>query len=224
MQNSTTAKTRLGIFGGTFDPIHLGHIIPASDLAKQLTLDTIYLMPAHIPPHKSETSVNALHRSAMVSKVCQQQPLFKLDQRELKRSTPSYTIDSIKELIAEQPNSVIYFFIGADSLLALPSWHKVEELLTLCHFVVCARPGYQLDTLNDAVYNNRLTTSLNDLRANDFGKIYIAETQQLDISSTQLRAALKNQSKSAAESTCKFNKYLPLEVYNYIKLHNLYQE
>lgn len=207
----------IGIYGGTFDPIHLGHTVPVKDLAAQLHLDTVHLLPAHIPPHKNNTTANALQRKLMVEKVCHVEPLFTLDERELKRSTPSYTIDTIKELNSQFPAHTLYFFIGTDSLLQLPSWHKIAELLTLCHFVVTSRPGYDISQLSHPLLNNRLTRNKNDLHSSKAGKIFIGETEQVDISSTQLRTLLKQQNTT---NNCK--NYLLADVYNYILQNKLY--
>ena len=96
--NKVKQLTRIGILGGTFDPIHFGHINPAINTAKWLELSQLILLPAHIPPHKSQTKASALHRKAMVSLVCDDYPLFKLDDRELLRSSPSYTVETLKEM------------------------------------------------------------------------------------------------------------------------------
>lgn len=217
-----TEQKSIGILGGTFDPIHMGHTIPSEYLAKKLNLNTVYLLPAHIPPHKQSTSVSASHRLQMVGQVCANHPLFTLDARELKRTTKSFTIDSIKELKLEQPNSTIYFFIGTDSLLTLPTWYQIEEILSLCHFVVSSRPGYQLpesrtDTKNNSnndFYHGRLTTEVADLKSVNCGKILIIDTPKVNISSTELREKLKQQQCCAD--------YIDPFVYQYIKQQGLY--
>ena len=95
--------------GGTFDPIHNGHIETARETAKWLNVGKLFLLPAHIPPHKSSTSANALHRETMVRIICQKYPLFQLDNRELKRQTSSYTVTSLQEIKQEQPESIVFF-------------------------------------------------------------------------------------------------------------------
>ncbi|MEW6996806.1 nicotinate-nucleotide adenylyltransferase [Colwelliaceae bacterium BS250] len=211
----------IGIYGGTFDPIHLGHTVPVKDLAAQLNLDAVYLLPAHIPPHKNSTTANALQRKLMVEKVCHVEPLFTLDDRELNRTTPSYTIDTIKELNNQYPDHTLYFFIGTDSLLQLTSWHKIAELLTLCHFVVTSRPGYDISQLNQPLLNNRLTRNKKDLLLSRAGKIFIGETKQVNISSTELRTRLRSPL-NRQNSTNNCRPYLLADVYNYILQNKLY--
>lgn len=214
MKQPINNKQAIGIFGGTFDPIHLGHIEPVVHLAKQLNLQHVKLMPAHILPHKPQPIASVDERLDMVKLVCQQYPIFHLDCRELHRDSKSYTIDSIKELRAENPDSTIYFFIGTDSLLSLETWYQIDALLNLCHFVVSARPGYKTEHLTNPFFKQRLVFNESELLKHPVGKIFIAQTPQLDISSTKLRAELK--------STRSLEQFLPESVASYIKTKQLY--
>ena len=212
-----TPKT-IGLFGGTFDPIHLGHIVPVIDLAAQINLDKVFLIPANIPPHKSAASASSLHRKAMVELVCTKYPLFTLDDRELKRNKASYTIDSLKEIKQQFPNAILYFFIGTDSFLDLPSWHQIDEIMKLCHFVVTTRPGYTVKLDGKPWFSNKVTTNQQEFLASQFGKIFLAETAQIDISSTTIRTFLNKKAKLAKPLT----DVLCPEVLAYIKDNDLY--
>lgn len=138
----------IGILGGTFNPIHLGHTLPAKAVAAHLLLDEILLIPASIPPHKTSPNVSAKHRTAMVKLACDAELLFSCDERELKRDGYSFTVDTLKELSKEHPSACLYFIMGLDSLLTFTAWHKYQEILSLCHIVVNTRPNYQLSDIN----------------------------------------------------------------------------
>ncbi|WOH37559.1 nicotinate-nucleotide adenylyltransferase [Thalassotalea fonticola] len=208
-------QQHIGIFGGTFDPIHLGHTKPSEDIAKQLGLSQVLLVPAHIPPHKQSTVASTLQRKKMVELVCNESSLFTLDERELKRHTKSVTIDSIKELKQQHPNARLYFFIGTDSLISLPTWHQIQELLTLCHFVVSTRPGYCPTTLCDESICKRITDDINLVKQQSAGKILLLETCQVNISSTEIRKKLNG------KEDC--SEFLSKSVAQFIEQHKLYR-
>ena len=209
---------RIGILGGTFDPIHIGHINPAKQVAKWLSLDKLTLLPAHIPPHKSSTSANALQRRDMVNLVCKNYNSFELDARELTRHTPSFTVETLQEIKAESPHSQLFFIIGMDSLLNFTSWHQWQEILTLCHLVVNSRPTYDLSTMNNetkTLLKKHRATDLSEINQCESGRIFIHENQHWDVSSTQLRTQLKNQ-----QST---HNSIPECVLNFITQEQLYR-
>ncbi|MDN3652566.1 nicotinate-nucleotide adenylyltransferase [Thalassotalea ponticola] len=209
------APHRIGIFGGTFDPIHFGHITPCKDLAQALELEQIRLMPANIPPHKANAHATSGHRLAMVKLVCQNEPLFVCDSRELNRQQASYTINSIVELATEYDNAQLFFFIGTDSLLNLHTWYQIDRLLQHCHFVVSTRPGYALTAMSDSPLVQRLTTDVEQVLARPAGGILLVDTCQIDISSTQIRQSIAQQQDVSA--------YLPDYICKYIRENNLYQ-
>jgi len=187
----------IGILGGTFDPIHLGHTQSAQAVANELGLTKILLIPAHIPPHKiSEKLVphaSAKQRAAMVEIACQESTLFSCDQRELKRSGHSYTVDTLKELKQQSPNQPLYFIIGMDSLLTFTQWYQYQEILSLCHLVVNTRPNYSLERLNETtktLLNNYQTTDITQLSLFESGKIFFVNKCFFDISSTHIRQRL----------------------------------
>lgn len=208
-------QTPLGIFGGTFDPVHLGHLLPVTDAAREIGLHRVKLLPCHIPAHKATPTVSAAQRLAMVRLVCAKWPLFELDDRELRRDSPSYSVDTLNEYRREEGNRPLVFFIGLDSLKNLNSWHRWQEILTLCHLVVCRR-GDCLASFNPDVsrlLEQHRTRDARHLKEKPAGLIYLADTRELAISSTELRESL-----ARGEAT----DLLPEEVLAYIQLHGLY--
>lgn len=207
----------MGVFGGTFDPIHYGHIKPLLEISAHLPFDSISLLPAHVPPHKTNTHTELKHRLSMLELVCQQYPLFHIDKRELRRKTPSFTVDTLEEIKREQPNTTICFFIGFDSLINLPSWHRWQALFSLCHLIVQERPNYHAKHLPSNMkeqISERQVHNLQQLSTTSAGSIYFSKHQHVDVSSTHIRAALtKNLS-------C--DDLLPAPVLRYIKQHSLY--
>jgi len=142
--------SNIGILGGTFNPIHLGHTLPAKAVAAHLSLDEILLIPASIPPHKASPNISAKHRATMVKLACDAEPNFSCDERELQRNGHSFTVDTLRELSQCHPNTHLYFIMGLDSLLTFTTWHKHQEILSFCHLVVNTRPNYQLSNINQA--------------------------------------------------------------------------
>jgi nicotinate-nucleotide adenylyltransferase len=207
----------LGIFGGTFDPLHMGHINPVIQAATQLSIKQIALIPCHIPSHKSLATVSSEHRLAMVKLVCQQYAIFFPDEREITRSKPSYTIDTLTELRQLHPNTPLCFFIGMDSLLSLPGWHHWQALFELCHFVVCQRGGHreQFSPQITQLLEQRQVTEPDEIHKSLAGKIYIADTEPLNLSSTGLRARLLKQQS--------VDRLIPRAVLNYIQEQGLYR-
>jgi len=133
----------LALFGGTFDPIHYGHLRPVEQLAREIHLDKVVLIPNNVPPHRPQPEASAEQRLAMLQLAIEGNPLFAIDQRELRRDTPSYTIETLETLRKEYGNvTPLAFIIGQDSLLSLHKWHRWEALLNFCHLVVMRRPGY----------------------------------------------------------------------------------
>jgi nicotinate-nucleotide adenylyltransferase len=208
----------LGIFGGTFDPIHFGHIEPVIEAAKQVNIEKIALMPCHIPTHKIVSKTSSHHRLEMVKLICQQYPIFYPDDREIKRGIPTYSIDSIREFRQQHPKRSLCFFIGMDSLLTINKWYQWQELFGLCHFVVCQRPGHDTEFSPEIVrlLQDRQVTDPSELHLTPSGKIYIAETIKIAISSTNLRQRL--------QANLPVDKLVPKSVINYIQQYKLYQD
>ncbi|WP_394130475.1 nicotinate-nucleotide adenylyltransferase [Shewanella maritima] len=182
---------RIGIVGGTFDPIHLGHIQPALAALTQLQLDKLWLMPNHIPPHKNGAHVSTEHRIAMVKDICQQYPQFELCDIEIERDSPSYSVTTLGLLKQTYPQHTFYFIMGMDSFVNLPSWYQWQSLFDYCHIALCARPGWTSPTdnvmqlqLHERICNNPTIQS-------DGGHIFRVDAPMLAISSTEIRQHLQ---------------------------------
>ncbi|WP_392561682.1 nicotinate-nucleotide adenylyltransferase [Orbus sturtevantii] len=215
------AKVLTALFGGTFDPIHYGHLLPAIALAKEIKLAHISLLPNHIPPHKPQPEATTSQRLAMLRLAIENYPIFSIDMREItkaKLDKPSYTIDTLKAWRNENGNSQgLAFILGQDSLLNLPTWHNWQTLLDYCHLLICRRPGYA-DNTNDPFLKKWIkrhqTNDIALLHQNSNGSIYFANTPLEDISATEIRQQIS--SKKSCETL------LPAKVWQYIQIHHLY--
>ena len=196
---------RVGLFGGTFDPPHVGHLILASEARSQLELTRVLWTVTPDPPHKQDQSITALeHRLAMVKLAIEDNPSFELSDVELNRPGPHYTIDTIKLLAQQNPNAEIVPIIGGDSLNDLPTWHQPRELLYAAHWVgVMRRPGEEPNL--DALERELPGIS---------SKIHYVDAPLLEIASREIR--------DRAASGKPFRYYLPESVYEYIEQHQLY--
>lgn len=185
---------KIGIFGGTFDPPHFGHLLMANEVRFRLNLDEIWFMPNQQPPHKLKTSnTTNENRLQMLLKAIHGQPQFRIETIEFSRSGPSYTIDSIMVLKDQFPLNQFYFIIGADMIEYLPKWHRIDDLIQLVQFVGVKRPGYTEDT--------------------DYPIIYV-EAPLIEISSKMIRNRIQN------KETIRY--LLPEAVREYIKEKQLY--
>jgi nicotinate-nucleotide adenylyltransferase len=137
---------RLGLFGGTFDPIHLGHLRAAENALEGLELDRVAFVPAATPPHRAEPSSSALDRYAMTALATAGHPRFAVSDVELRRDGPSYTVDTVAGLRRESPEYDVFVIVGSDTLPEMATWKEHERLMTLCTVAVVARPGEALSS------------------------------------------------------------------------------
>ena len=182
----------IGIFGGTFDPIHCGHLRTAFELWQELRLEEVRLLPAGTPPHRDQLYASAAMRLKMVRAAVADQPSFVVDDREVRRTGVSYSVDTLTELRQENPQRSLCLLLGMDAFLGLPHWHRWRELLTLAHIVVAHRPGWHAPTsgpLGEVMVDHG-TGSIAELHEQPCGRIYVHAGTQLEISSTELRALL----------------------------------
>jgi len=212
-------KQLQALFGGTFDPVHYGHLKPVEALANQIGLSRVIIMPNNVPPHRPQPEATSAQRKHMVELAIADKPLFALDERELKRESPSYTAQTLKDWREEQgPIRPLAFIIGQDSLLSFPTWHDYDTILDNSHLIVCRRPGYPL-TMADPTHQQWLTSHLthdvDDLHALSAGKIYLAETPWFNISATLIRERLEQ------GQAC--DDLLPAAVLDYIISQRLYR-
>ncbi|UAA39941.1 nicotinate-nucleotide adenylyltransferase [Paraneptunicella aestuarii] len=211
-----TMQPVIGIYGGTFDPIHYAHIFPVQQAAQQVGIEQVKLMPCHIPPHKNQPNTKPSDRLAMVKLVSEHVTIFSADDRELRRHKASYTIDTLEEMRSENPNSPICFFIGMDSLTSFHQWHRWQDILDYCHLVVCCRPGYHQEQQTDIAdfLQQRETAKPQDLHDKLNGHVFYAQTDEIDISSTMIRENLR--------VGLPVDELLPPYILSYIRQHHLY--
>ena len=142
LRSSKGEAVRIGILGGTFDPVHFGHLILAETCRDVLRLDQFRFVPVGDPPHKPDAKISdGQSRADMLLLAVSGYPEFVIDRRELKRNGPSFTVDTLAELTAENPGSELFFLMGADSLRELPTWRQPERIAELATIVACNRPG-----------------------------------------------------------------------------------
>ena len=209
----------IGILGGTFNPIHNGHLRLAERLEQTLAFETVRFMPAAIPALKDMPNVSAEQRADKVKLAIFDHSTFQIDTRELERSGPSYSIDSLVSLRKELGDKVsISWLIGSDAFAKLNTWHRWNELLDHCHFVVVKRPHSEDLTWNAEIHSLvelHQTNDVNVLKNSASGKILIQKIATLDISSTQIREQIA--------SKTNVSDVMPKSVINYIQQHQLYQ-
>lgn len=201
-ENRDQPGMKVGILGGSFDPIHLGHLQLAQWAVEKLDLKKVLFIPAATPPHKQNIDLTPeYHRLEMVRLAIQEFPNFQVSDIEIKRKGVSYTIDTIRELkkILYLSGEDLYLIIGADNLLTFYSWREPEKILEECQVVAFRRPGFNLKNLNQ------------NLRR----KVKIIDAPLIDISSTEIRKILKNGGSA--------DKLVPEPVWNYIQQNHLYR-
>ena len=207
------------LFGGTFDPIHFGHLRPVEALAQQVGLKKVTLLPNNVPPHRPQPEASARQRVEMLRCAIATRPLFDIDTRELERDTPSWTVATLEALRAERgAEQPLGFIIGQDSLLTLAKWHRWQDLLSLCHLLVCQRPGYatQMETPEMQQWlDAHRAQHAEQLHQSPAGLIWLADTPLLDISATEIRQR-RHQGQSCTD-------LLPDAVIDYIDRAGLYR-
>jgi nicotinate-nucleotide adenylyltransferase len=197
---------RIGIFGGTFDPPHLGHLILASEAHAQLKLRRLLWVLTPVPPHKLNRPISSLEdRLAMVKLALKDEPAFELSNIEIERPGPHFTLDTIRVFSSQYPNADLILLLGGDSLRDLPTWHRPADLVTACHQIgVMRRPG-------DSIDMNKLDGQIPGLK----DKVKFVEAPLLEIASSEIRRR--------AARGLQFKYYLLPAVCHYIQEHNLYK-
>ncbi|MEQ9463069.1 MAG: nicotinate-nucleotide adenylyltransferase [Haliea sp.] len=216
--NAATASP-VAVLGGTFNPIHNGHLRSALELVEMLGLERLHLMPAANPPHRPAPACPAECRADMVELAVAGEPRLVCDRRELDRSGPSWTIDSLAGLRHDYgPARSLGMVLGCDALLGLAGWHRWQALLDYAHVIVIARPGWQLPAAGpvaDWLAAHRVE-SAGALRARPAGGVLMLELRPLDISATDIRALCR------AGRSARY--LLPEPVLDYIETRQLYRD
>ena len=186
------ATRPLALLGGTFDPVHLGHLRVAWEAAEFLAAD-VHLMPAKVPPHRAQPLASAEQRVAILRAALQGQDRLLLDERELRRDGPSYTVDTLIELRKEiGPGRPVVLLVGADAYAGLPAWHRWRELFDLAHIGVLTRAGHEIietPELSEQVGRRRASAAA-DLGQSACGRVIGIRVSALEISATQIRQTL----------------------------------
>jgi nicotinate-nucleotide adenylyltransferase len=190
----------IGIFGGTFNPVHWGHIRTALDIKNVLQLSEMLLIPCGIPPHRELPDVSSDVRLAMLKAAIEGTAGLKIDERELKRAGPSYTVDTLQSFSDELPDESMALCVGADAFLKLHSWHQWERLFDFAHIVVAYRPGWPIDAIKQQVPNEfwnaiekRWVQNPIDLKQKSAGFIFQHSVTKIEISSSNVRYRVANQ-------------------------------
>lgn len=213
----------IGIFGGSFDPIHHGHLRSALDICRVLNIAQVTFVPTYISPHKSTKLLpnnnsiesNNNHRLNMLTLATSTCDYFNVSDYEITRTDISFTINTIEHIRQQQPNSPIFFLMGLDSLLSFTRWHRWQDILNQCHLIVSHRPGYDInDALTLELLNKYQTTEVSHLYKSIGGAIYLHQAYPLDISSSNIRELTKNLQS--------IDYLTPPSVVDYIKQHQLY--
>lgn len=226
----------IGIIGGTFDPIHYGHLRPALEIAEQFDLDEVRFIPSANPPHRWKPIASAEHRLNMVKLAVEGFPLFSVDDREYHRQGSSYTVDTLQSILDEEQTNLdeeqadeeqtndesttpsLLMMLGLDAFQSFTQWHDWQRILELTHIVVSTRPGYLLETKSldksDEWMQGRVVDSVSELKQKQAGCIFFSEVTALDISATNIRKQLL----SGASSRF----LMPEKVLDYIEEHDLY--
>lgn len=200
---------KVGIYGGTFDPIHMGHLITANDILEKCGMDKVVFMPTGNPPHKSGKSVTGVHhRVNMIKAATAGMDRLGISMVEAEREGATYTVDTMRCLTASNDDIRYYFIIGSDVVLDILSWKEVEEVFKLCAFLVMLREGYD---------DEKVLKKVDELRKDYGAEIVLAPVSRIDVSSTDVKKLL-----SANASDIELEKVLPSGTLQYIRENNLY--
>ena len=185
------SKSSLAVFGGTFDPVHVGHLCVAWEAAELLDADVL-MMPSNIPPHRPPPIASAEKRVAMLEVALRDQSRLILDTRELQRDGPSWTVDTMVELRAEQGDRPLILLLGADAFAGLPAWHGWQQLFDLVHIGVLSRPGLKATLPQDLqqATKARWVEAASELDTQPAGKLIALAVTPLEISATRIRELL----------------------------------
>jgi nicotinate-nucleotide adenylyltransferase len=213
----------IALLGGTFDPVHYGHLRFADAVRRALGLTEVRLVPARDPPHRGSPSAPAADRLAMLRLAVTEFPGLVVDDRELRRAGKSYTVDTLTDLRRDYPDHPLLLLLGADAFRGLPTWHRWRELFDLAHLVVVERPGVDLEAALPApllaIWRERRVTDQGSLFLRPAGAILMQGIAPLDVSATAIREHFSK----GAGAALMGRGLLPPAVLAYIDRHHLYR-
>ena len=204
----------IGIYGGTFNPVHYGHLRTALEIKDLLGLSELRLVPCRLPPHRDEPDVTAEQRCEMLQLAIAGSEGMCVDPCELQREGPSYMVDTLAEIKRQQPHETLVLIMGMDAFQGLERWSRWQQLFDWAHIVVMTRPGFSLEGLG-ASFVSRLLANHEQLSQQSAGGLWFQEVTQLNISATQIRALL------AKQGDVRF--LVPEQVLDFIKQNGLYR-
>jgi nicotinate-nucleotide adenylyltransferase len=224
-------KKRIALYGGTFDPVHVGHIAVAHGLSKLFALDEVLFIPAALAPHKRESKVTpAFHRYAMLALATQDEPLMRVSTIELDAPGRPYTFETLVQVQESMGSEAQLFFVmGADSWMEITTWREWERVLTLTNHIVVARPGYEWDAshitpaIRERIVDLRGADAdaermAQEIDGSDHAKIYITDAVNMDVSATMIRRAVRE-----GQDT-DWLRLVTTSVADYIRKYGLYRE
>jgi nicotinate-nucleotide adenylyltransferase len=217
-------EKRIGLLGGTFNPIHLGHLRAAEEVQEKFSFDTILFIPSYIPPHKLTTEMAAPEdRLAMVKLAVRTRPRFAASSIEIEARQTSYSIITLDKAKKAYPGAWLFFIVGVDAFLEIETWKSYREVLEQCPFIVVSRPGYGLDQAGEALpeeYGDKILDARGrgrvDQRLIHGHQIFLVEIRALDVSSTEIRRRIRRGQSIKG--------LVPEAVEEYIRNKKLYQE
>ena len=183
----------LALFGGTFDPVHYGHLRCADEAREKLGLENLYLLPAGTPPHRKPPQATTRQRLEMLHLALPEFPRLVIDDRETRRSGPSYMVDTLQELRTEFPHRPLLLLIGQDASNHLHSWFHWEQLFELAHIVILTRPGAKAEYRSDLArqIQRRLSTDVQSLCRSEAGGVLYLEVIAIDVSATSIKSIIR---------------------------------
>lgn len=186
-------KPAIGILGGTFDPVHFGHLRTGLDVVEKLDLAQLRFIPCAIPPHRNTPVASASERRLMLELAIKNHPKLVVDDRELSREGPSYTVDTLLSLRQDYPDNPLFVLMGSDAFCSLPSWSRWQQIRELAHIVVMQRPDEKMQLSSELADWSRRYQSTDGDELLAAGKIWSVEVTQMAISATMIRDALSQQ-------------------------------
>ena len=210
----------IGVFGGTFDPVHYGHIKPALSVKQALDLTQLRFIPNRVPPHREVPWLSIEQRLCLLKIAADEFPDIIIDERELNREGPSYMVDTLRSLQQDFPDESLCLIIGMDAFLGITSWHQWRTLFDLCQLVVTTRPGFDIEAIEQQVQDEdyqflvqKISSDVNAFSAHESpqeqAKILLQSVPQLDISSTQIRENLRDEKQ--------ISQWMPKQVYQKLR-------